>query len=511
MVKSTRGALSRFADRELLRQKGQFWTSEWVARAMVGYAVSGGSDQVFDPAVGAGAFFRAAKGMQAGLGHRLVLCGTEIDRQALREASASGLCGADLEKVEIVDFLQYEPPTKFKAIVANPPYIRHHRLGPEVKARLRHLAVRLLGCAIDGRAGLHVYFLLHALELLAPAGKLAFIVPADICEGVFAEQLWSWIARRFRLDAVVTFAPDASPFPSVDTNALILLITKTEPRESFFWARCLKAPTPQLEEWLRSGCAILPSGDLEVSHRNLSEALVTGLSRPASCDSRSAATLGDYARAVRGIATGCNEFFFLTRGRAKELALSPEFLRKTIGRTRDVKEDRIREETLDALDAAGRPTLLFSPDGRSKEQFPEAIRHYLAEGEADGVNKRTLIATRRPWYKMETRDPPPILFAYLGRRNCRFIRNLAGVVPLTGFLCLYPRRRDRAFLEGLWKVLTHPRTVANLACVGKSYGGGAIKVEPRALEKLPLPMEALAESGLSSGTKMCQMTLALQD
>lgn len=47
--------------REALRQKGQFWTPDWVAEAMVAYAVRGGSDHVFDPAVGAGAFFRAAK------------------------------------------------------------------------------------------------------------------------------------------------------------------------------------------------------------------------------------------------------------------------------------------------------------------------------------------------------------------------------------------------------------------------------------------------------------------
>ncbi|KAF5437760.1 hypothetical protein C5S35_02435 [Candidatus Methanophagaceae archaeon] len=36
-------------------------------------------------------------------------------------------------------------------------------------------------------------------------------------------------------------------------------------------------------------------------------------------------------------------------------------------------------------------------------------------------------------------------------------------------------------------ILKHPDTSKNLSLVGKSYGGGAIKVEPRALEKLPLP------------------------
>jgi len=46
-------------------------------------------------------------------------------------------------------------------------------------------------------------------------------------------------------------------------------------------------------------------------------------------------------------------------------------------------------------------------------------------------------------------------------------------------------------------VLRHPDTIANLPLVAKSYGGGAIKVEPRALERLPLPASVLRQAGLS--------------
>ena len=52
--------------REALRQKGQFWTPDWVAQAMVAYCVAGGGDSIFDPAVGAGAFFRAAETLETG-------------------------------------------------------------------------------------------------------------------------------------------------------------------------------------------------------------------------------------------------------------------------------------------------------------------------------------------------------------------------------------------------------------------------------------------------------------
>ena len=219
--------------------------------------------------------------------------------------------------------------------------------------------------------------------------------------------------------------------------------------------------------------------------------------------------LGNFASVMRGIATGANEFFFLTARQVAGLGITKEFLVPAIGRTRDVSGEEISVSTLNALEAKGSPTFLFAPDTRKMVDFPPTVRKYLKSGEALGLPQRPLIGTRQPWYKMESRPVPPFLFAYLGRRNARFIRNLAGVVPLTGFLCVYPLKNDPNFVEGLWEILRHPSTVANLSLVGKSYGSGAIKVEPRALERLPLPPEVLSRIGLEPRLESAQFVLPL--
>jgi hypothetical protein len=201
---------------------------------------------------------------------------------------------------------------------------------------------------------------------------------------------------------------------------------------------------------------------------------------------------------MRGIATGANDFFFLSQKRAFELRIPHSYLLPAVGRTRDVNGDVLRPEDLSELDRKGRPTLLVALDGRPVSAFPPAVQEYISKGEKAGLAEKPLIATRKPWYKMERRTVPPFLFAYLGRRNTRFIKNLANAVPLTGFLCVYPRNTDPAIHDALWRLLSHPDTLASLARVGKTYGGGAIKVEPRALERLPLSKAALRESGLAS-------------
>ncbi len=482
--------------RERLRIAGQFWTPAWIADAMVSYVIQGGSDHIFDPAVGAGAFFRAAKAASAGLGRELALLGTEIDRDALAQGLAQGLTALDLNSTQIRDFALNPPDRMFDAIVGNPPYIRHHRISQRAKAELRAFCLDFTGIVLDGRAGLHVYFLLRALQRLATGGRLAFILPADTCEGKFAPSLWSWISAHYRLDAIVTFAPDATPFPGVDTNAIIALIRNEAPRETFHWAVCVQPETSQLRDWITASFTA-PGAALEVHERLLDEGLATGLSRPPLHEVWAGPQLGDFASVTRGIATGANDFFFLTRGEAKRLGIPETLLRSAIGRTRDVSGSEITLDNLRALDSRGRPTALLTLGTESPDTYPPQVRAYLEEGIRRGLPERPLIATRRPWYKMESRAVPPFLFAYLGRRNARFIRNSADVLPLTGFLCVYPRSSDPVFIEKLWRILSHPMTVANLGLVGKTYGSGAIKVEPRALERLPIPTCALEEAGIT--------------
>jgi hypothetical protein len=50
----------------------------------------------------------------------------------------------------------------------------------------------------------------------------------------------------------------------------------------------------------------------------------------------------------------------------------------------------------------------------------------------------------------------------------------------------------------LWRALNHPSTLQSLAFTGKSYGGGALKVEPRQLDNLEIPLSVLQEVGLES-------------
>lgn len=485
-VKSHQKLPSEWNKREILRDKGQFWTPSWVAEAMVAY-VADNTDLVFDPATGRGAFYEALLKLNK---KNTSFFGTDIDPEVLSD----GIYNKEKCFVEKRDFIKDPPKRKFKAIVANPPYIRHHRIDEETKLLLKQLSTSITGDTIDGRAGYHIYFLIQALNLVEKDGKLAFIMPSDTCEGKFAKNLWKWISENFCIEGVITFDERATPFPNVDTNAIVFLIKNSEPQKTLQWVKAKEAYSSDLLYFVLSNFKKNQFDTLEIISRQLKEGIATGFSRPEQNHNGFKFHLYDFANVMRGIATGSNEFFFLTAQQVKDIGIPKEFLKRAVGRTKDATESVLTMKDVETLEKENRPTFLLSINGQ--ENYPKAVEDYLKIGVEMGLPSRSLIKQRKPWYKMEKRQIPPLLFAYLGRRNTRFIKNEAGVLPLTGFLCVYSIYDDKEYINNLWQALNHPDTLENLKLVGKSYGSGAIKVEPGNLKKLPIPEHIVAQFNL---------------
>lgn len=470
-----------------IRHYGQIWTPAWIADAMAAYAMTEGRGTLFDPACGTGALLAAGKRLAGSTQTCFRGEGMDVDPRVLAGFEGEGLTEEDANRIRLGDYLASPPSEKFSAIAVNPPYVRHHRIGETRKRDLQSMVMETLGHKIDARAGLHVYFLIQSLRQLAPNGRLAFIASSDICEGVFSTPLWSWILGKYRLDAVLRFSQQAAPFPGADTNAMIFFIHSASPRVDFAWAQCMRQCREPLLAWVEGGFKDTESHDMEVQTRRVDEAIRTGLSRAPS-EAISDFHLSDVASVVRGIATGANDFFLMTREQAAARNLPSSFLKPCIARVRDLDGDRITPACLERLEKKGRPTLLLDIPATPFENLPDSVKDWIREGEALGFHNRPLIKTRRPWYRMEQRKVPPLLFAYLGRRDCRFILNDAGVVPLSCLLCVYPKHSPPRLV---WETLNRPESIANLAMVGKSYGGGAIKVEPRGLERLPISNTAM--------------------
>lgn len=466
-------------------KSSQVWTPAWVGEAMAEYVLRSKPSEVFDPALGAGNLWQATRNR----GFAGLLSGCEIDQHW--RANLEMLDG----RISWQDFLDYSR-RDHQAIIANPPYIRHHALPAAYKLRWQAWVEQEFELRLDARAGLHVYFFLKCLSSLATGGRLSFIVSADIAEGVFSTALWQAVAKRFILDGVFSFAAAASPFPKADVHALVFCLRRPVVEETMpstvSWFRVETPPKDfagNVKAWADGGYWPASAAGVQVVQRAWVELLETGLSRKLVVPDRSGrslARLGEVFRVVRGIATGDNQFFLASKAVWQSRGIADKYLAACVSKVREIQVPILTKTDLQSLPLEKQLFILNAPVDAAEHDDP--LRAYLALGVAQGLPGRPLISTRRPWWRMERREPPPLLFAYLGRRAQRFVLNQAGVVPLTSYLCVYPRLPMDSLNLIWWHArLNSEAVVAGLSAVGKSYGGGAIKVEPRALERLLLP------------------------
>lgn len=463
---------------------------------------------LLDPAIGPGVLVAACRDLVKG---NLQVKAFDIDDSVLSlEHSVDGFAKADISDFTHASFIEDRSDFKVSAVIANPPYLRHHKISPEIKSRCQEIVQTEFGIKIDARAGLHIYFLVKSLTNLIEGGRLVFLLPADTFEGVFANSLWTAISKQYKIDGVITMSADVAAFPGVDTNALIVSISKNLPKEKMVWT-CWEG---RAREDFASAVSAAFEGDLETARQlglvsesvSIETAITRGFTRSQTQPDVEGVPFSSLARAVRGIATGGNDYFTFTRSLITEYDLDVADFVRTVVRVRDVPGGELTAADLEELDRNVRPTYLLSIDATTK--MTEALKKYLQLGVDSGVSEGALVSARKNWFFMEKRDHVPILFAYLGRRNTRFIRARCDVSPLTGFLCVYPA--EGVNVDKLCAALNHPSTILELAKVGKSYGDGAIKVEPGGLRKLIVPFEALEAAGLKVSQIINPMTLDLE-
>src|SRR6266567_2402044 len=102
------------------KQLGQVATPEPIARLMANWVMSAKPRAVLDPAAGLGGLLAACRQFN----QRVELVGAERDTETLQRAKTSAPPGT---KLILADYLKSDSGL-FDGIIANPPYVKAHRL-----------------------------------------------------------------------------------------------------------------------------------------------------------------------------------------------------------------------------------------------------------------------------------------------------------------------------------------------------------------------------------------------
>ena len=458
------------------RNLAQFFTPPEIARFMVGWvARDSGLTRIHDPAFGLGAFF-----LNAPAGCRF--SGTEIDDAVLEFFGAhspqkpDGIARCDY----LLDFDQC-----YDNIVCNPPYLRFQKFlnrDAVFKAFRERLDVRLSGYTNIASA-----FLVKSISELREGGRLAYILPSEFLNSGYGSLVKDWLIKDRHLDSIIEVACENEAFWEVTTSVCIVLYDSMRRMESVTFRRI--ASLDEISDVLKKPpIRTVSQAKLDVNEK-WGKYFV-----PAEESIRPSAslltTLSEYGRFSRGIATGANEFFVLSKSGIVKNGLSEESYVPCITKSQQLTGLTFTDDDFEELARKNKAVYLFSPKGEPDE----ASLRYIRFGEEKGYNNRFITRHRNPWYKTESRAVSPILLNVFSRSGYKVVRNRSSALSLTNFHCFYPHPLRKGYVDWLFLYL-HSGVGRRLLSLSKRrYGNALDKFEPNDLNGALVPTRDFFDS-----------------
>ena len=457
------------------RAVGAFYTPASIVDPMVAWVLKMDPARVVDAGCGSGRFATAVARVKPGI----ELVAVDLDPLAtLLTRAALAVLGANDASVIQGDYTRLRLPAVRgrTAFIGNPPYVRHHDLKPSAK-RWIVAASQRLGHRASALAGLHAHFFV-ATAILARDGDVgSFVTSSEWLDVRYGSVVRHLLANGLGGRALHLIKPTAVAFDGTQTTAVVTCFEKG-------------SKTGELTIQLVENTAEL--SDLDQGRQIDTRALATSnrwtelLASLAYPMSDNQVPLGQLARVSRGIVTGGNDFFVMTRQQALERGIA-EWCRPAIT---DAKEVLQADGTV--RDGPERKVVLALPRDFERHRHSK-VDAYLKQGEhaARGVVRlcdRYICGHRNPWWHLSGRAAPPIVASYMARQAPAFAHNPDGLLVINIAHGIYPlsAMSDNDVVQLVAK-LNNARS--SYRGRGRTYQGGLEKFEPREMEALLVQAE----------------------
>lgn len=513
-------ATSTPVERRQRKSLGAFYSPRALVDPMVTWAVTRPDQSVFDPSCGDGVFLSAAARRLRDLGAppesaALLLHAVDLNPKAVRvtRERLTGELGLPFDNVRVDSFFALPPPGVLcgppdgvDAVIGNPPYIRYQEFAGVARLEALERAAHA-GVQLNRLASSWAHFVVHAVAFVRRGGRLALILPAELIHTTYAAPLREHLRRSFSEVHVVSFRQ--AVFPEVQAEVVLLLAAGKEMGPGWLGLAEVETgadladvatvlanaevfpPGKEPEKWI-PGYGGHPGA---VTLEGLQSRGLLG-------------ALGEVGKASIGFVSGANEYFILTSEEATRWRLPESSLRPALIRARQIPGLRITSAEIRRARSQGERCLLWLPG----ERLTRAEQIYVQRGEDLGYAERYKCRVRSPWFRVPGVVTPEAFLTYMSDIVPRLCLNRARVTSSNTLLTVrlpgIPAALHKAFVIAFY----NSATLLSCERVGRSYGGGVLKLEPSEADRILVPSADLLTRHRSSLLKLeAQVNEALRN
>lgn len=485
--------------------RGAFFTPHEIARFITDWAVRSPTDAILEPSCGDAAFLLPVAERLSALGATRekiasALHGIDVFEPAVREAKLKLAAAGHIAQLETKDFFEHESPCRYDAVVGNPPFIRYQQFSGSSRAASLKIALSQ-GVRLTSLASSWAAFTLHASSFLKDDGRLGMVLPAELLSVSYAAEMRRFLLHRFAKVRLVVF--EQLVFPGVLEEVILLLAEGRGQADHFelYQARNLNDLAKiDIAAWQGFSPA---AGEKWTPALIPTEALQTYRALTSTSDF---SVLKAWGSTFLGSVTGNNDFFTLTGADVARIGLNEDEIVPIsppgARHLRGLSFSKVAWTSLRRDDS--RVYLFYPPNVMSA-----AARAYIAEGERLGVHRAYKCKVRAPWWRVPQVKTPDLLFAYMNHERPRLVTNNANVAVLNSVYGIELKSEVRKLGRSALPIAClNTISLLGSEIVGRAYGGGLLKHEPREVDQLPVPGPALL-AAVEEDLKLVEPQLAI--
>ncbi len=462
--------------------RGAYYTPLPLAEMMVRlFAGNKNIRYILEPSCGDGVFLDAL--VKTNFNH----CIEEITAIEIDNLEA-GKSRKRMEEQQIVDvynmdFFDYYQKNKgkkyFDLILGNPPYVRYQYLEESQRELLSQILISQ-GMRANKLINTWVGFVVACVNLLTENGKIAFVVPAEILQVAYAEDLRLFLADRLSKITLVTF--EELVFPDIEQEIIVLIGEKGGNEKGIRTVELNNLKDLDNFDMESNGFQ-----RLQHVHEKWTKYFTNDeeneLVKQIRKDSRFQ-KLSETALINVGITTGNNKYFSVNQSKVKEYQLQ-EVVRPLIGRSSHANSIYFNHEDWMKNVKNDKAAYLIDFPENDFSDYPELHQQYIKMGEEKEENKGYKCSIRERWYRIPSIWIPDAFFLRRNNFYPKFVLNCCNAVSTDTM----HRVKFNEGIEPERIVLSYYNSIsfAFTELCGRSYGGGVLEILPGEVGNIMVP------------------------